>query len=79
MATKANAKTAAKKQSATRARVSEESKIVGVGSNPFTQGSARHEQLELAKKSGTVGKFLKASGNLDYLSWFRRRGLVKVG
>jgi hypothetical protein len=79
MATKQ--KTAAKKQSnkAPRTRASDDAKITPIGSNPFTPDSSRHSQLELARKAGTVAKFLKADGNLDYLSWFRRKGLVKVG
>jgi hypothetical protein len=73
MATKAKAK----KQSS-RTRVTDDDKIV-CKENPFTKGSARFEQMEIARKAGSVGKVVAQKGNRDYLSWFARRGLVKVG
>lgn len=60
-------------------RATDEDKIVGVGANPFREGTSRYEQLEKAKKAGTVGKFVKADGDRAYLSWYQRNGHVKVG
>lgn len=60
-------------------RASDDDKIVGVGTNPFREGTSRFEQLEKARKAGTVAKFVKAGGDRAYLSWYSRNGNVKVG
>lgn len=78
-ARKGVAKSAKTKANGARTLVADDARIVGVGTNGYREGTTRHKQLELAKKSGTVAKFVKAGGGRNYLGFFRRNGEVKVG
>lgn len=56
-----------------------DAKIIGlIRINPFRINSERHDQYELAIKSGTISKFVKAGGDLAYLNWYAKHGLIKV-
>jgi hypothetical protein len=83
-AAKKSAKRAAKRVTAkssgngARAPRSLDATITPIGDNPFREGTDRHKQLELARKSKTVGKFVEAGGDRAYLSWFNRSKRVRV-
>ena len=73
------------KERASRARFALDASIKRTDGNPFREGSARSELLELAIKSKTVNDYLEAAGRptggtaLSYLHIFAQRGLVSVG
>lgn len=78
MTKKSKSKRAAKKMTTRTPRAADNARITRNKANPFREGSTRHAMLELAVKSGTLAKFKAAKGALNYLSWYRRNGLVKI-
>lgn len=82
---KAAASNGAASKKVARKRANGEEKIVkNFSENPYREGSARAELLNLAVKSGTVEKYFAAAGKPKggsasaYLSVFRKDGVVKV-
>jgi hypothetical protein len=77
---KKTAKTAKKASTGTKtySRLNPEMKLKLVKENPFREGSVRFKAAELAGKSGTVDKYLKSKGPLNYLSWLVRKDFVKA-
>lgn len=70
----------AKKTTSKRSSYGDDMKIVvTVKDNPRREGSAKHKQLELAKKHSTVGAFLKAGGKGSTLKSIVKRKWGTVG
>lgn len=62
-----------------RSGIPTEGKIVVVAKeNPFRKGTLRHQRFELAMKSKTLQAYFKAGAGTGILSYFLRKGMLKV-